>query len=621
MFRSGTSFFLSLLFASCLFAQDSDDNITIESALETYRFAAGDAAHPVVVKQTLIASYLCNKYRAVIPVAEFYNDQVQLNDVSVKVNDSRLKNFKPVHEYYSSDGIFYSDARVCYFSLPFEKKGARGEVSFQKTALDPRYFTSIYFTEPFFLKKKEVQVVVPRWMKVELKEFNFHGYSIARQIKTEGDMDIHTYTIENAKALKSEKQSPGMSRLAPHLLILTKQATPPAGSQITYFNTLADQYSWYRSLVKQIGNDAASVKNKALELTKGLNGDEEKVKALYLWAQENIRYIAYEDGIAGFKPEKAQEVLAKKYGDCKGMANLMAEMLKAIGLDGRLAWLGTNHIAYDYSTPSLAVDNHMICAWMHKGQVYYLDATEKYIGFNEIAERIQGRPIMIEDGEKYLLKNIPVANPEQNTSLEKRYLAIDGNDLKGKVAQIWKGESKEWLLSMLHSAQKDKLEEVLKRFLAAGNINYQISNLRIFNLQDYNSDFRIEYDLLFKNAIVSVGNEMFLEMDNRKDFSKMSFDTTERKLPYQFNFKAHMVFETELDIPVNAKPASLPSHFTIDHHAYSMKGEYKVSESHIFYKREILLKNTLLPTEQIPEWNASIGKLNEFYNNQLALSH
>jgi hypothetical protein len=44
-------------------------------------------------------------------------------------------------------------------------------------------------------------------------------------------------------------------------------------------------------------------------------------------------------------------VLQKKYGDCKGMGNLTAEMLKAIGLNGRICWLGTNHIAYDYSTP------------------------------------------------------------------------------------------------------------------------------------------------------------------------------------------------------------------------------------------------------------------------------
>ena len=47
-----------------------------------------------------------------------------------------------------------------------------------------------------------------------------------------------------------------------------------------------------------------------------------------------VRYIAYEDGIAGFKPDKAQEVLRKKYGDCEGMGNLMTEMLKSIGLDG-----------------------------------------------------------------------------------------------------------------------------------------------------------------------------------------------------------------------------------------------------------------------------------------------
>ncbi|HRE51037.1 MAG TPA: transglutaminase-like domain-containing protein [Flavitalea sp.] len=621
MLRPYISIVLLLLLVPCLFAQDSDDNITIESAREIYRFAAGDASHPVVVKQTSVASYLCNKYRVAVPIAEFYNDQVQLDEIIVKINDSKLKNFKPVHEFYSSNGIFYSDARVCYFSLPFEKKWGRAEVSIQKTALDPRYFTSIYFTEPFFLKKKEVQVIVPRWMKVELKEFNFQGYSISRQTRAEGDVDIHTYTIENAKALVPEKQSPGMSWLAPHLLVLTKQASPPAGSQITYFNALSDQYAWYRSLVKQIGNDAAPVKSKALELTKGIGDDTEKVKALYLWVQENIRYIAYEDGIAGFRPEKAQEVLAKKYGDCKGMANLMAEMLKAIGLDGRLAWLGTNHIAYDYSAPSLAVDNHMICVWMNKGQVFYLDATEKYIGFNEIAERIQGRPILIEDGENYLLRNVPVANPLQNTSLEKRYLTIEGNDLKGKVVQLWKGESKEWLLSLLHSTQRDKLEDVLKRFLAAGNINYQISNLRIFNLQDYNADFKIEYDLLFKNAVVSIGNEMFLEMDNRKDFSKMSFDAEERKLPYQFSFKNHMVFETELDLPVNAKVASLPSFLEIDHHAYSMKGIYKVNAARITYQREILLKNTLLQPEQIPEWNENIGRLNAFYNNQLAISH
>ncbi len=51
------------------------------------------------------------------------------------------------------------------------------------------------------------------------------------------------------------------------------------------------------------------------------------------------------------------------------MANLTKELLLASGFDARLCWIGTNHIAYDYSTPSMSVDNHMICALYIKGQV------------------------------------------------------------------------------------------------------------------------------------------------------------------------------------------------------------------------------------------------------------
>ena len=61
----------------------------------------------------------------------------------------------------------------------------------------------------------------------------------------------------------------------------------------------------------QIGNETTTIKTKAEEITKGITGDVEKVKALYQWMQDNIRYIAYEDGIAGFKPEKPRKYSEK----------------------------------------------------------------------------------------------------------------------------------------------------------------------------------------------------------------------------------------------------------------------------------------------------------------------
>jgi hypothetical protein len=600
-------------------AQDEEKNVVIESAREEYRFIKGNSTNPVKVKQDITTNYLCTEYRTDVPVAEFYNDQVELNDVDVRINGDKVKNFRANHDYYNDDGIFYSDARVCYFTLPLEKKNTKSQVRFEKTVLDPRYFTSVYFTEAYRVQQKQVIIVIPKWMKAEIKEFNFGGYTINKTVENKSGEDIYTYTIQNAPQLRNEKNAPGASYIAPHLLIMSKYAEPD-GQRITYFNTLDDQYGWYRSLVKQIGNEPSTIKAKAEEITKGLTDDMAKVKTIFQWVQDHIRYIAFEDGIAGFKPEKAQEVLRKKYGDCKGMGNLMAEMLKSIGLDGRLCWLGTNHIAYDYSTPSLGVDNHMICAWLYKGKTYYLDATEKYIGFNEIAERIQGRQVLIENGDKYMLQHIPVANQLQNTSHEKRVLKISGTNLVGKVTQTWKGENKEWLLHALNSIKKDRQEDALKQYLSEGSAAYQISNLKIVNLNDYNADLKIEYDVLFKDAVSAFDKELYVDIDNRKDYAQFRFDADKRKLPYQFPFKNHVIFETELELPANAKPGTLPSLLKIEKPIYQMLGQWSATGNKIVYRREIHLKNTLLKKDEFQHWNADIDKLNEFYNNQLTIT-
>jgi hypothetical protein len=72
-------------------------------------------------------------------------------------------------------------------------------------------------------------------------------------------------------------------------------------------------------------NDTKSLQTILNQLVAGKSSDEEKVKSIYYWVQDNIRYIAFEEVIAGFKPEAAQTVFSNKYGDCKGMANLTKE--------------------------------------------------------------------------------------------------------------------------------------------------------------------------------------------------------------------------------------------------------------------------------------------------------
>ncbi|MBV8254367.1 MAG: transglutaminase domain-containing protein [Chitinophaga sp.] len=601
---------------------DPEKNVTISSQEDRYEFVySSDKDNPINIKQELKTTYVCNQFRTNVPFAVFYDDKSRIDEVRVYINNDRRKDIQPKYANYSVDDIFYSDAKICGLMLDLVKKGTESRVELEKTILDPRYFTAIYFPEIFPVTSKTVTIVIPRWMKAEIKEMNFNGANIVKKAEYDSkhDADIYTYTATGLAATQKERQSPGPSYKYPHLLVLSQSATAKTGEQLKYFNKTEDLYAWYHSLVNKIGDNETTIKEKAQEITKGLSADTAKIMAIYHWVQDNIRYIAFEDGIAGFKPEAAQSVLQHKYGDCKGMANLTRGLLKALGFDARLCWIGTDHIAYDYSIPSMAVDNHMICALNYKGKRYFLDATETYIGMNQYAQRIQGRQVMIEDGDSFILDRVPTRTYTQNTETESRTLRIEGNALVGKARHQWDGESKEFMLSQVNGIRKEKVSDALVRYLNETNDKYNITNLVSSDMETWNHPMDINYDLRFQGAVAGFGDDMFIEMDFRKEFGSYSIDTAKRTSDMLFQYKHHVKHETTLEIPTGYK-AELPEGLTIDRDGYAFHISYKQAGAKVVYQKEIIIKNNWLEKSAFNQWNTDIQALNKAYLEQVTLN-
>jgi len=600
---------------------EEDKNVTITNQKERYAFEAGDKENPVIIRQYSATTWRCSQFRTAISFVEFYDSRSKIDEVRAFVDGKRAKAIKPVFRDYTVDDIFYSDAKMCIMEVPLERNNTESSVELEKTILDPRYFSAIYFSNSYATALKVIEVAIPRWMKAEIREMNFDHFQIKKEVAYDArrDEDVYRYTAVQLPARVNEKNAPGPSYVYPHLLVLSKYADLKTG-RVNYFNQTADLYAWYHSLVKEIGDDEAVVKSKALDITKGISSDTGKINAVYHWVQDNIRYIAFEDGIAGFKPEKAQHVLQHKYGDCKGMANLTRRLLQSLGFDARLCWIGTDHIAYDYSIPSLAVDNHMICALNYKGKRYFLDATETYIGLDQYAQRIQGRQVMIEDGDTYILDQVPKRTWQQNTTLEKRILHIDGGALAGKVQQQWDGESKEFLLSQVHGIKKENLENALMKYLTEDNSKYQINHLKTSDIQNWDQQMDIQYELLHKEAVTGFGDDLYAELDFRKELSGYTIDTAKRVQDMLFPFKQHVVCETSLDIPEGYKVGDLPGDLKIERGGYSFNISYKLAGGKIIYHKELIIKNNWLPRTGFCEWNADIKALDKIYLQQITFS-
>lgn len=548
----------------------------------------------------------------------FYHDEISIENLKGANPEGKDVKIEKLCSSYSQENIFHSDAKLCVIKFPLAEKGKAFTYSYQSDYRDIKYLTSFYFNHHFPAIERVIQFNVPSWMEIDLREFNFSGNGIEKTSVKEGDITKITYRMKNVPAYTKERSSPNHALSYPHLICVSKAFTQNGQRQVL-FETVKDLYGWYSSVCSEIGNQPEALKAKVTELTEGKKTDLEKIESIFYWVQDNIRYIAFENGIMGFKPDAAQNVFKNKYGDCKGKANLLKEMLKLAGFDARLTWIGTSDLPYDYSLPSLAVDNHMICTVILGGKKYFLDGTEEHIALNDYAQRIQGKQVLIEDGKNYILERVPQFPAERNKETIVTKLSVTEDDLTGTSSVEYNGESKIMVQSVYASVRSDNKTDVLTSFLKGDNDNVEISELKMPDFGDRQKPLQIGFGIKTHHQVTKAGDEMYVDLDWSKDFGGLEMPE-DRKNDYEFNQKYYLTTQTELVVPAGYKVSYLPTAFKKTTPDYSFEGSYVANGKAIVYKKTIVVNKAILRKPEFQQWNAFLADINKFYNDQVVFA-
>jgi len=599
--------------------QYKNDDIIVLKAAEKITFGFNKRENKVTVIHQNNEELININPRTDIQKYIYYNGQSVIRSFNFKYRNKKDAYINVKDEAIKNDEMFHHDARVKYANVDFPVQGYKYHFESIKKTKDIKYFTTIYFTNQFQTLKREIKIVIPRWLNIELKELNFNGYDITKK-ETFNDKlkaTIITYTVKNIKKEYDEKRAPGPSHIYPHILVLAKSFNKNDKTE-TLFSETKDLYSWYKSLIDSMDEKPTDLKEKVKELTKNTQSDEEKVKNIYYWVQDNIRYIAFEDGIAGFKPDESQNVFNKRYGDCKGMANLMKQMLKEAGFDARLTWVGTKRIAYDYSTPNLSVDNHMICTLLKNDQKIFLDGTEKFNSYGEYAERIQGKQVLIEDGDNFILEKIPVASSISNKQTYHFNAKIKDDALIGNVTKTYDGESRASFLYHYSSFKNDKKEDALNYFLNNDDKNLSVSNIKTSDLSNRDHMLSINYLLSQKNAVSSFDDDIYIDLDYHKEFGKFQFEN--RNTDYLFSHKKHFTSIITLEIPSGYTISETPKSVHVDTENYKIDIDFTLKDNILSYTKTFILKKAVLKTSDYEAWNKTIKEVHSIYKEQLILT-
>jgi hypothetical protein len=595
-----------------------DDDVVIDKETIHISFDRNNSTGKVEVRETKSTTYFSIASRADIGYSTGYDNESSIEDLRLLSRRNKRIFWELNDEAYSTESIFHNDYRVKYGKLTFPLQGYTLTVNEEKEYQDIKYFTSHYFTDNYRIMEGQVTFVIPSWLELELKEYHFEGYDIKRSEKRDDGDTVVSFKITKIEPGAREIRMQGSSFIYPHVLLLSKSFKDNKGVTQRLFKETKDLYSWYAKLVSEVTIDTAPIKEKVAEITTGITDKDERVKAIYYWVQDHIKYIAFEEGIAGFQPDAPQNVYNKRYGDCKGMAILLKTMLVEAGFDARLVWIGTEAIAYDYSTPSLSVDNHMITAIMVDGKPIFLDGTEKFNKYGTFATRIQGKQGLIENGSEFQLVKVPQLTAASNLESYTATFDIVGDDLMGQMNRTMKGEQVSSFLYNFTGLPQDKREEVLLRVLTDGNRNVKIESSSPFDTTDRDHDIDLKYDLKVSNAVSNFDNTYYLELDPVRYMSNFKMEE-DRKTSFQLISKRKEQKSFVLNIPENFTVGTLPEVLNIENEYLSIQMKYVEENQKIVYTSDITVKKRLIEKNDFALWNDSIDQLKSFYDEQIVL--
>jgi hypothetical protein len=141
----------------------------------------------------------------------------------------------------------------------------------------------------------------------------------------------------------------------------------------------------------------------------------DSLKALYDFVRENVRYISADFGRGDFQPAAPEEILNRKYGDCKDQSALLVALYRSVGFSAYSGLLATNDKQAIIDTlPWPSVFNHVIVVVESRGDRFFLDPSQASCCFGKLPWLCRNRPILIcrENGEADLV--LPSISDEGN---------------------------------------------------------------------------------------------------------------------------------------------------------------------------------------------------------------
>jgi hypothetical protein len=394
---------------------------------------------------------------------------------------------------------------------------------------------------------------------------------------------------------------------------------------------------WYSQLTAGVRESTPALQAKALELAPPNLPLFERIRALTLFAQRDVRYYAIEIGIGSYRPHPAGEIFSHRYGDCKDKATVLSSMLAQIGVKSFYMPIHATRGIYNAKTPPNSAFNHVILViqmpdgsypqklpalYEHPklGHLLIFDPTNDMVPLGQLPYYEQDSfGLLVTDSGGELI-HLPVTTPDLNQIHRNAKLTLlpDGT-LQGEIEEVRSG-----YLAMLgreylqHQTQNDR-KKMLEHFWGPNLGGFQIDTFNLENENDIDKDLVLRYKFTASHYAKSAGPLLLVRPRVVGEMAG-AFDVTKpRHYAYEFDAPFLRSDTVEITLPegYNVDELPEPAKAIFPFAEYTSKAE---KEGNILkYSRQYRMQTTQVPVERIEQLRKLFAQIGTDEKNMAVL--
>lgn len=426
-----------------------------------------------------------------------------------------------------------------------------------------------------------------------------------REERDEGDRHVVRLVWNKPMVVPDEPLSPAMSEVLPLIVGST-------------FHTWDDFRRWYREAVRGFTEPDEQVRRLALELTKGKTTRDAKLRAIFDFVADDIRYVNYVSG-EWWLPNRPQQLLARREGDCDDKAILLITLLKVIGIEAQEVMVQTRLTGMPsvLATKNAAVPmfDHGIAFLPGPNGGTYLDATSPESRLGPLPSMDARAPAVRLDGTGGPVL-LPSSSPDDHGSTVKWTIAINaegGAEIEGEERH--RGDGGFWLRTNL--TQKDARAQYVEGSLVGPWVSQvEVDKNIAFRGDLANGEAEVKYKAKSLAFARREQSELVVPLSASIPLASQIAPLVTRTLPVVLPphmAPNHQIRTTRLVAPAGMRFVAPPAG------GREAGGEFGHAELTLardardprvlVVKRTVVLDQSVIPPEKYPAWRAFIQRV------------